>query len=136
MEPSFAFTIRVYYEDTDAVGVVYHANYVKFLERARTEWLRSLGIEQNALAQSHGVIFVVRSAAIEFLKPARFDDVIDVEVRVTARGGASVTFAQTIQRADELLCQAEVRVAALNAATLAPCALPPALAAQLKEICP
>ncbi len=132
MRPPFAITIRVYYEDTDTAGVVYHANYFKFMERARTEWLRSLGVEQDALARREGVIFVVRSAHTEFLKPARFNDVIQVSVAVAACGGASITFAQTIRRDDTTLCESEVRVACLHAATFAPCKLPPALAARLK----
>ena len=136
MQPPFAFTIRVYCEDTDAAGVVYYGNYYKFLERARTEWLRSLGFEQDELARRDGVIFVVRSATLDFLKPARFNDLIEASVVLAACGGASITFAQTLRRGGETLCEARVRVACLDAATAAPRALPGALAARLKEVIP
>jgi acyl-CoA thioester hydrolase len=134
MQRPFAITIRVYYEDTDGAGIVYYANYLKFMERARTEWLRSLGVEQDELARREGVIFAVRSARIEFFKPARFNDVIDVGAVITDRGGASITFAQPVRRADTLLCEGEVRVACLDAATFVPRALPVALAARLNEV--
>lgn len=134
MAQPFAFTIRIYYEDTDAGGIVYYANYLKFLERARTEWLRAAGFEQDALARRDGVIFVVRSVTMEFLNPAYFNDLIHVNAAVAAHGGATITFAQAIRRADELLCEAEVRVACLDAATRAPRRLPHALARRLKEM--
>lgn len=134
MQQVFTLTIRVYYEDTDAAGVVYHANYLRFMERARTEWLRSLGFEQDDIARRDGVMFVVCSAAMEFLKPARFNDFIDVDV--AGHGGASITFAQNIRHAGAVLCTAEFRVACVDCATYAPRALPPALASRLKEINP
>ncbi|MFL6711584.1 MAG: tol-pal system-associated acyl-CoA thioesterase [Sulfurifustis sp.] len=133
MQAAFAITIRIYYEDTDAVGIVYYANYLKFMERARTEWLRSLGFNQDELARD-GVIFAVRSARIEFLKPARFNDVIEVNVRIADRGGASMTFIQTIRSGGVTLCEAETRVASLDATTLAPRPLPAALASRLNEV--
>ena len=133
MQPVFWITIRVYYEDADATGVVYYANYLKFMERARTEWLRALGFEQDDMARRDGVMFVVRSAAVEFLKPARFNDSIDVGVAVAGYRGASVTFAQSVRRADTVLCEAEIRIACVDTATHAPRALPPALIARLKE---
>lgn len=134
MQQPFAYTIRVYYEDTDAGGIVYYANYLKFLERARTEWLRSLGFEQDALAQRDGVMFVVRSANLEFLKPARFNDLLEVTAAISRFGGASMTFAQTVRCSEELLCEAEVRVACVDATSLGPCALPRAFATRLKEV--
>lgn len=133
MRPPFAITIRVYYEDTDTAGLVYHANYLKFMERARTEWLRSFGVEQDELARRDEVIFVVRSARIEFLKPARFNDLIDVSVAVTERRGASMTLAQTVRRGGTVLCEGETVIACLNSATLAPRKLPAGLAARLKQ---
>jgi acyl-CoA thioester hydrolase len=133
MQPVFSITIRVYHEDADATGVVYYANYLKFMERARTEWLRAAGFEQNDMARRDGVMFVVRSAAMQFLKPARFDDSIDVSVAVAEYRGASVTFAQDVRRADVVLCQAEIRVACVDAASFAPHPLPAALTARLKE---
>lgn len=133
MRPPFAITIRVYYEDTDSGGVVYYANYLKFMERARTEWLRSFGIEQDELARRDGVMFVVRSARIEFLKPARLDELLDVSVAIAEYGGASMTLAQTIRRGETVLCEGETVVACLNAATRAPRKLPAGLAARLKQ---
>ncbi|HEX7043588.1 MAG TPA: tol-pal system-associated acyl-CoA thioesterase [Burkholderiales bacterium] len=140
MPQPFVFTIRIYYEDTDAGGIVYYANYLKYLERARTEWLRALGVEQDELARREGVIFVVRSAAIEFLKPAYFNDLIEVSADIARLRGASMTFAQTIRRAasaagneSEILCEAEVRVASIDAATRAPRPLPAALRRRLEE---
>ncbi|HLF23341.1 MAG TPA: tol-pal system-associated acyl-CoA thioesterase [Burkholderiales bacterium] len=128
--------IRVYYEDTDAAGVVYYANYLKFMERARTEWLRAIGFEQDELVRRDRVMFVVRSAAIEFLKPARFNDAIDVDVAIAGYRGASINFAQHIRRAATVLCAGEIRVACVDSASQAPCALPAALTARLKEISP
>jgi acyl-CoA thioester hydrolase len=133
MNPTFTLTIRVYYEDTDAAGVVYYANYLKFMERARTEWLRALGFEQDELVRRDGVMFVVRSADMKFLKPARFNESIDVDLAVAKHGGASVTFAQRARRGDVSLCEAQIQVACVDAATYAPRPLPAALAARLKE---
>lgn len=133
MQAPFAITIRIYYEDTDAAGIVYYANYLKYMERARTEWLRALGFNQDELARD-GVVFAVRSARIEFLKPARFNDVIEVNVRIADRGGASMTFIQTIRANGVTLCEAETRVACLDTTTLAPRPLPPALASRLNEV--
>lgn len=130
----FALPVRVYYEDTDAGGVVYYANYLKFMERARTEWLRTLGFEQDQLARREGVVFAVRSAQLDFLKPARFNDLLDVSVAVTARGGASVTFGQSVRRAGVALCEGTVRVACLSADSFTPHAWPAALAARLEEV--
>jgi acyl-CoA thioester hydrolase len=136
MSSPFTITIRVYYEDTDVGGIVYHANYLKFMERARTEWLRSLGVEQDELARRHRVMFAVRSARIEFLKPARFNDVIQVDAALVELGGASLTIAQTLRCADVLLCEGEFRVACLDASSFVPRAFPDDLAARLKEVRP
>ncbi|MEW6332499.1 MAG: tol-pal system-associated acyl-CoA thioesterase [Pseudomonadota bacterium] len=124
MKAVFSIPIRVYYEDTDAGNVVYYANYLKFMERARTEWLRALGFEQDELIRRDGVIFAVRSANIEFRKPARFNDLLQATVRVSRRGRASLTFAQEIRRGDTVLCEGEVKVACLDAATFAPRPVP------------
>lgn len=134
MPQTFLFTIRVYYEDTDAGGIVYYANYLKFMERARTEWLRALGFEQDVLARRDGVMFVVRAASMEFLRPAHFNDMLEIHSTLAAVRGASMTFAQTVRRAHEVLCEAQVRVACVDAAAGAPRALPPALARRLKEV--
>src|ERR1044071_2877812 len=98
MPETFIWTVRVYYEDTDASGVVYHAAYLRFLERARTEWLRALGQGQEQLRQARGLAFTVANMQIDFLKPARLDDELDVGVAVEQIRGASVRFAQTLHR--------------------------------------
>jgi tol-pal system-associated acyl-CoA thioesterase len=92
----FFWPVRVYYEDTDCGGVVYYANYLRFMERARTEWLRALGFEQDLLATEHGVIFAVRSVALDFVRPARFNDLLRVGAHVVERRAASLTFAQEV----------------------------------------
>jgi acyl-CoA thioester hydrolase len=110
-------SVRVYYEDTDFTGVVYHASYLRFLERGRTEFLRACGIHQTELFDREtgsGLAFAVRKMAIEFLKPARMDDVLAVETSIAKVGGASIEMAQRILRADEFLISAHVRIAAVS----------------------
>ena len=121
---TFSFPVRVYYEDTDTAGVVYYAGYLRFLERGRTEWLRALGVEQFRLAQEAGVVFAVRSLNIEYLKPARLDDVLAVLTELTLAGRAQVTLKQRIERDGETLVEATVRIACLNTKTMKPAALP------------
>ena len=127
----FILPTRVYWEDTDAGGVVYHAQYLAFLERARTEWLRALGYAQERLRHEHDLVFAVRAMQLDFLRPARLDDLLQVGVQVRQCKRASVVFAQSIVRnADagaETLLTAEVRVAALRASTFSPVALPEAM---------
>jgi acyl-CoA thioester hydrolase len=130
----FTWPLRIYYEDTDAGGVVYHANYLRFMERARSEWLRSLGFEQDRLRQQDGVIFTVTQITIDFRRPARFNDSIIVTTQVTNFRGASLVFAQHIARGEDRLVDATVRVAALNAATLRPRPLPSELTQRLKVL--
>jgi acyl-CoA thioester hydrolase len=122
----FTWAVRVYYEDTDAGGVVYYANYLKFMERARTEWLRSLGFEQDELRRDQAVIFAVRSAQVDYLAPARFNDLLSVSVEVHKLGKASITLRQAIRRDREvtLLCDAIIKVASLDADTLRPQGMP------------
>lgn len=121
---TFSLPVRVYYEDTDTAGVVYYASYLRFLERGRTEWLRALGIEQFRLAQEEGVVFAVRSLNIEYLKPARLDDVLAVLTELTLPGRAQVMLKQRIERDGEPLVEATVRIACLNTKTMKPAALP------------
>ena len=123
----FSYALRVYYEDTDAGGVVYYANYLRFMERARTEWLRALGISQDELARTSGVLFAVRRAAVEFLKPARLDDALSVTVAVTRIGNASIEFAQEVVCAQTVLCTGSIKVACLTSDGFTPTAVPPAL---------
>jgi acyl-CoA thioester hydrolase len=127
MEP-FTIPVRVYWEDTDAGGVVYYANYLKFLERARTEWLRSLGVDQAALQRNERLQFVVVEANVRYHRPARFDDELVVSVALAALRGASVEMGQEIRRGGELLVSATVRAACIDADTLRPRPLPKRLA--------
>jgi acyl-CoA thioester hydrolase len=122
----FSWPIRVYWEDTDAGGVVYHASYLRFLERARSEWLRAHGIAQQRLRAEHGVMFVVRDMALEFLAPARLDDELDVTIDSFERRTASIGFVQCILRpADGMrLVNARVRAACIDATSYRPCRIP------------
>lgn len=122
--PDFTWPVRVYYEDTDAGGVVYHANYLKFMERARTEWLRALGFEQDALRGAYGIVFAVRRLAVDMRRPARFNDALAVTCRVRALRRASVEFEQAVLRGDEVLVTGEVAIACVDVARQAPAAIP------------
>ena len=121
----FRWASRVYWEDTDGGGIVYYGNYLRFLERARTEWLRSLGFSQLKLAEEPGVLFAVVSLNIEYRRPAKLDDELIITCEPAVEGSASVRFVQRIYRgADELLVEASVRVACIDARTLRPKRLP------------
>lgn len=110
------FPIRVYYEDTDLAGIVYYANYLKFIERGRTEWVRSLGVDQGALKREHGVVFAVRRVEADYLKPAKFDDELTVTTRLVAETGARIVVEQEVRRAEERLFVATVTLVCLNEA--------------------
>ena len=121
----FHWPVRVYWEDTDAGGVVYHASYLRFLERARTEWLRHLGVDQIAFKQATGLAFMVHRMEIDFLRPALLDDELLVTVEVKERRSASILFAQTITRADgAVLIQAQVRAACVDLKRMQPARIP------------
>ncbi len=124
----FLWPVRVYYEDTDAGGVVYYANYLRFMERARTEWLRALGFEQDRLA-AEGVLFMVARIAVDYLAPARFNDRLDVGVRLERLARASFELSQTVcgPPAGRTLCRGHVRIACVHSQTLKPRAIPPAI---------
>ena len=126
-EKQFSWPARVYWEDTDGGGVVYYANYLKFLERARTEWLRSLGFVQTELAKTQGMMFVVSSVNIEYRRPARLDDSLTIISTCEQEGAACLRFDQRILRGEELLVTASVRVVSLAAATFRPKRLPAAI---------
>ena len=121
----FRHRVRVYWEDTDAGGIVYYANYLKFFERARTEWLRALGFGQQAHRDATGTVFVVVDAKVAYRRPARLDDEIDVVAEIREAGRASLVFAQTAWRGDERLADAEVRVGCVDAASFRPVRIPP-----------
>ena len=131
-ESQFSWPTRVYWEDTDAGGVVYHAQYLAFLERARTEWLRARGKGQALLRDECDLVFAVRAMRIDFRQPARLDDALDVSVVLRRCRRASLVIAQAIHRGGELLLDAEVRVAALNASDFRPRAIPDALHDELR----
>ncbi|MCF8199650.1 MAG: tol-pal system-associated acyl-CoA thioesterase [Sulfuritalea sp.] len=125
--------LRVYYEDTDAAGIVYYANYFRFIERGRTEFLRELGHDQNELMKE-GIAFAVRSASTEFLKPAKLDDLLTVETGVESLGKAQLVFSQRIRRNDELLLDAKIRVACIDPARGRPIPMPRSLHVQLAAL--
>ncbi|HEC16491.1 MAG TPA: tol-pal system-associated acyl-CoA thioesterase [Sedimenticola sp.] len=129
----FIWPVRVYYEDTDSGGVVYYANYLKFMERARTEWLRDRGFEQDQLIEQEGIIFAVRHVDADFLRPARFNDPLLVSARISEHGRASMTFAQEVRHAGsgQVLCRGEVKVACLDSSRFRPCPIPQRLLAEL-----
>lgn len=121
---TFLWPVRIYYEDTDAGGVVFYANYLKFFERARTELLRSLGFEQDLLIEREHVLFAVRSVQVDYLSPARFNEQVMVSAEITELKKASLSFHQQITRENKLLCTGDVRIACLDAKTMRPKAIP------------
>jgi acyl-CoA thioester hydrolase len=133
-ESVFSWPTRVYWEDTDAGGVVYHAQYLAFLERARTEWLRARGKGQELLRREHDLVFAVRAMQVDFRQPARLDDVLEVSVVLVECRRASLVLAQAIRRDGALLLDARVRVAALGAGDFRPRAIPDALYDELKPL--
>jgi len=130
----FSFQVRVYWEDTDAGGVVYHAQYLAFLERARSEWLRALGRGQDALRREHDLVFAVRAMQVDFRAPARLDDALQVTCALRECRRASLVFAQEVRRDGALLLDATVRVAALKASDFRPCAIPADLLRELQAL--
>ena len=125
--------VRVYYEDTDAGGVVYHAGYLRYLERARTEWLRTLGYSQAVMKEENSLVFTVVSLQLDFLRPAKLDDLLVVRSQALSAGGASVQFAQEIWRDDAVLLRGQVRVACLDARSFRPQRLPASLREALQS---
>ncbi len=120
----FGWPIRVYYEDTDSGGVVYHSNYLNFMERARTEWLRAMGFEQTTLKEEYGVIIVVHSLSISFKKPAYFNDMLIVHSALSNTGHSSIEMTQTIQRNGILLIEAQVKAAFVDVVSFKPVGIP------------
>ncbi|MES2106989.1 MAG: tol-pal system-associated acyl-CoA thioesterase [Pseudomonadota bacterium] len=124
MQDNFSWNIRVYYEDTDAGGIVFYANYLKFFERARTEWLRAAGISQQQMTQSHQVMFVVKGTAVEYHAPAKLDDELKITVVVERLGRASVQFVQEAWCGDACLATGRIKVGCVGIASLRPSAIP------------
>lgn len=114
MSEPFSMNVRIYFEDTDTGGVVYHANYVRFFERARTEYLRKIGLEQRGMIASGQFVFVVSGMTLRFKRPAVLDDLLIIKTRIKKLGRASVIFEQSAWRSGELLCEAEVRVGSVS----------------------
>jgi len=131
----FVWPIRVYYEDTDAGGVVFYANYLRFMERARTEWLRSLGFEQDALMDDPGIVFAVRRTEVDYLLPARFNQLLSVQTRIADVAGARIDFAQQIVREEDqqTLCKGLITVACLSAGSLRPARIPADIYQQISK---
>lgn len=129
----FQFDIRVYYEDTDAGGVVYYANYLKFFERARTEWLRRLGVSQSELAVQEQRLFVVKKVEIQYRKPAVLDDLLTLYSTITRIGRASLTFRQHAQRGEHVLCDSTIEVCCIDANTYRPAPFPAELRTLLEK---
>lgn len=127
----FEWPVRVYYEDTDSGGVVYHANYLHFMERARTEWLRALGFEQDVLRDQQNVLFAVHKMTLGFQRPARFNDALLIKSRLEKASGASMQFEQLIYRGEELLCDATVSIACLDAETFRPKPIPKSIVTEM-----
>lgn len=128
----FSWPLRIYYEDTDASGVVYHANYLKYFERARSEWLRALGFEQQVLRATHKIAFVVASTEIDFRQPALLDDEVVVTATLEKHRHASLVFGQTILRNETLLAQGRFRIGCIDASTFQPCAIPTAISREMQ----
>ena len=128
------FTVRVYYEDTDAGGVVFYANYLKYMERARTEWLRAMGVAQSALAEDERRMFVVQGLSMSYLRPARLDDLLTIRSRITRLGRASLHFAQRAERDEELLACGDIQICCVDPHKLRPASIPDALYDKLKAI--
>ena len=129
----FALPVRVYFQDTDAGGVVYHANYLNFMERARTEWLRAHGYSNAGLMKEFGMVFVVRSIKLDFLKPALLDDSLDVTARIKDIGRSRISLTQVILRGNEVLAEAEVHLVCVSLASFKPVSVPEILRVQLEK---
>jgi acyl-CoA thioester hydrolase len=132
----FAHSLRIYWEDTDAGGVVFYANYLKFFERARTEWLRSFGFAQEALRTQTGAMFIVSQTSVRYLRPARLDDLLTVTVEVLHAGLASMNIAQVAWRGDERLAEGEIRIGCVDAQSFRPRRIPEHLLQAMTERVP
>jgi acyl-CoA thioester hydrolase len=130
----FEFPVRVYYEDTDAGGVVYFANYLRFMERARTEWLRRLGFDQSELRERQGILFVVRGVEATYHRPARLDDALTVQSRLTSLSRVALRFEQSIEREGETLVSGSSDVICVGADSLRPSRMPEPLMRVLQEV--
>jgi acyl-CoA thioester hydrolase len=133
MNTIFSLPVRVYFQHTDPRGEQNHTNYLNFMERARTEWLRALGFEQDELLREYGVIFAVSAVSVAFHKPARFNELLAVTVALDRRGAASLTLKQEVRRGDEVLASGEIRIACIDAQRFVPVAIPVRVADTVRE---
>ena len=137
-EQRFVWPVRVYYEDTDSAGVVYYANYLRYFERARTEWLRALGFEQTDLSSRHHIVFVVRSISVEYLQPARFNDELQITLELGVPGASQIIFMQRATRVmrgegvAQVLCEARVRMACVSLLTSKPVRIPQPISKRIR----
>jgi acyl-CoA thioester hydrolase len=129
----FSLPVRVYFHDTDAGGVVYHASYLNFMERARTEWLRTHGYSNAGLMKEFGLVFVVRSLKLDYLKPALLDDLLDVTVQIKDIGRSRISLLQTVRRGAEVLTEAEVHLVCVSLESFKPVSVPEVLRGQWKN---
>ena len=127
----FEHAVRIYWEDTDAGGIVFYANYLQFFERARTEWLRALGIGQHALREETGGMFVVSETTVKYHRPAQLDDLLRVTARLSEGGRASLVIAQQAWRGETLLCEGTIRIGWVDESTLKPARIPPSVLERL-----
>lgn len=133
VQPVHCLALRVYYEDTDAAGIVYYANYLRYIERGRTEFLRALGHDQNVLMKE-GVAFAVRAVSADYLKPAVLDDLLTIETAIASLGRAQMVFVQRVLRGTELLLEAKVRVACIDPVRGKPIRMPDAIRDQVSVL--
>ncbi|MDH3637699.1 MAG: tol-pal system-associated acyl-CoA thioesterase [Gammaproteobacteria bacterium] len=133
MTQQYSIPVRVYYEDTDAGGVVYYANYLRFMERCRSDWLRDIGFDIDDVTKRFGIIFAVRSASIEYHKPARLSDLLEVSVNTLQPSRVSLSVTQHIHRDQELLCSGRIKLASLNVGSFDPQPIPPELLNRMNE---
>ena len=133
----FCWPVRVYYEDTDSGGVVYYANYLKFMERARTEYLRAMGFEQDRLREDQGILFTVHSVQVDFKRPARFNDTLEVSAAISEQRRASLTFFQEVHRSGETgaLCRGHVRIACVDSVSFKPVPIPDFIRSEILRVC-
>ena len=129
----FSLPVRVYFQDTDAGGVVYHANYLNFMERARTEWLRAHGYSNAGMMKEFGVVFVVRSMKLDYLRPALLDDLLEVTAHIKDIGRSRISLLQSVRRGEEVLTEAEVHLVCVSLASFKPASVPEVLRTQLEK---
>lgn len=133
MQTAFVYPVRVYYQDTDTGGVVYHGSYLNFMERARYEWLRDLGFTADTMIRSHKMIFLIRSLSIEYFKPAVLDDLLNISVKVTEIGRSRITLQQQIVRGQDTLAEATVHAVCVGSDTLKPISIPVSLRQKIEN---